>query len=109
MLPSTTEPGPLLSYQDEVLYRNGSEHRILGGAIHYFRVHPDQWADRIDRLVALGANTLDTYIAWNFHQKHKAMDPDFSDSRDFVRFIELAGERGLDVIVRPGPYLRGVG
>src|SRR5690606_29456115 len=25
--------------------------------------------------------------------------------RDLPRFIELAGERGLDVIVRPGPYI----
>lgn len=94
-----------LSYADGRLFRNGAEHRLLGGAVHYFRVHPSQWGDRLDRLKALGANTLDTYVAWNFHQKHAAAAPDFSHWRDLVRFIELAGERGLDVLVRPGPYI----
>ncbi|WP_285725664.1 glycoside hydrolase family 35 protein [Psychromicrobium xiongbiense] len=99
------ESTPALSYADGRLLRHGTEHRLLGGAIHYFRVHPSQWADRLDRLVALGANTLDTYVAWNFHQLRKAQEPDFRGWRDVVRFIEMAGERGLDVMVRPGPYI----
>ena len=94
-----------LSYADGRLLRNGAEHRLLGGAIHYFRVHPAQWGDRLDRLKAMGANTLDTYVAWNFHQRRETDRPDFDGWRDLVRFIELAGERGLDVLVRPGPYI----
>lgn len=94
-----------LSYSDRQLFKNGKPHRIIAGAIHYFRVHPDQWQDRIDRLVALGVNTLDTYVAWNFHQPRKDQPADFSHWRDLGRFIELAGTAGLDVIVRPGPYI----
>lgn len=94
-----------LSYADGRLLRNGAEHRLLGGAIHYFRVHPAQWGDRLDRLKAMGANTLDTYVAWNFHQRRETDRPDFDGWRDLVRFIELAGGRGLDVLVRPGPYI----
>ena len=26
---------------------DGAPHRVLSGAIHYFRVHPDDWSDRI--------------------------------------------------------------
>ena len=96
---------PALSYADRVLYKNGQPHRILAGAIHYFRVHPDQWQDRIDRLAAMGVNTLDTYVAWNFHQPRKDAAPDFTGWRDLGRFITLAGNAGLDVIVRPGPYI----
>lgn len=96
---------PTLSYADRQLFKNGEPHRIIAGAVHYFRVHPDQWQDRIDRLVALGVNTLDTYVAWNFHQPYKDMAPDFSGWRDLARFITLAGDAGLDVIVRPGPYI----
>jgi beta-galactosidase len=77
----------------------------MAGAIHYFRVHPDLWQDRIDRLVAMGVNTLDTYVAWNFHQPEKDLAPDFTGWRDLTRFITLAGKAGLDVIVRPGPYI----
>lgn len=94
-----------LSYAERKLYKNGEPHRIIAGAVHYFRIHPEQWQDRIDRLVAMGVNTLDTYIAWNFHQPREAGAPDFTGWRDIARFITLAGDSGLDVIVRPGPYI----
>ncbi|MFC4265156.1 beta-galactosidase [Arthrobacter cryoconiti] len=85
--------------------RHDKPHRIIAGAMHYFRIHPDQWQDRIERLVSMGVNTLDTYVAWNFHQPAKGIAPDFDGPRDLTRFIRLAGEAGLDVIVRPGPYI----
>lgn len=95
----------VLSYHDAVLFRSGERYRILAGAIHYFRVHPDHWQDRLRKLKAMGANTVDTYVAWNFHQPSPDSAPDFSGWRDLGRFIDLAGEEGLDVIVRPGPYI----
>lgn len=104
-VPHAPAPAPALSYADRKLFRNGNPHRIIAGAIHYFRVHPDQWQDRIDRLAAMGVNTLDTYVAWNFHQPYSDAAPDFSGWRDLARFITMAGEAGLDVIVRPGPYI----
>lgn len=96
---------PALSYADRQLFKNGEPHRIIAGAVHYFRIHPEQWQDRIDRLVALGVNTLDTYVAWNFHQPYKDAAPDFTGWKDLARFITMAGDAGLDVIVRPGPYI----
>ncbi|HEY8296237.1 MAG TPA: beta-galactosidase family protein, partial [Micrococcaceae bacterium] len=96
---------PALAIREGKLFRNGKVHRILAGAIHYFRVHPEQWEDRIARLAAMGANTLDTYIAWNFHQPRPDAAPDFSGWRDIGHFIRLAERAGLDVIVRPGPYI----
>ncbi|WAH96380.1 glycoside hydrolase family 35 protein [Arthrobacter sp. MMS18-M83] len=95
----------VLSYHDAVLFRSGERYRILAGAIHYFRVHPDHWQDRLRKLKAMGANTVDTYVAWNFHQPSPDIAPDFSGWRDLGRFIDLAAEEGLDVIVRPGPYI----
>ncbi len=101
----TERPEPVLSYENRTLFRNGQRHRIIAGAMHYFRVHPEQWEDRIERLVAMGVNTLDTYVAWNFHQPGKDTEPDFTGWRDLGRFIAMAGDAGLDVIVRPGPYI----
>ncbi|MGC7150548.1 glycoside hydrolase family 35 protein [Paenarthrobacter ureafaciens] len=95
----------LLSYHDAVLYHSGEPYRILAGAIHYFRVHPELWQDRLRRLKAMGANTVDTYVAWNFHQPKKDQAPDFTGWRDLGRFIDTAAGEGLDVIVRPGPYI----
>lgn len=97
--------GTALTWHGRRLYRHGVPHRILSGGLHYFRVHPDLWRDRLRRLADLGLNTVDTYVPWNFHQPHEAQAPDFTGWRDVERFVDLAGEEGLDVIVRPGPYI----
>ncbi|MDF1487008.1 glycoside hydrolase family 35 protein [Tessaracoccus caeni] len=84
--------------------RDGKRHLIVSGAIHYARVHPGHWADRLRRLRAMGANTVETYIPWNWHAPARGV-VDFTGSRDLGRFLDLAAEADLDVIVRPGPYI----
>ncbi|MFE2107305.1 beta-galactosidase family protein [Kitasatospora sp. NPDC059463] len=84
--------------------RNGAPHRIVSGALHYFRVHPALWDDRLARLRALGVNTVDTYIPWNFHELPTG-EVDFTGWRDIAGFVRLAERHGLDVILRPGPYI----
>ncbi|WP_018566532.1 beta-galactosidase [Streptomyces sp. PsTaAH-124] len=95
---------PLLTHADGTLLRAGRPHRVLAGSLHYFRVHPAQWADRLHRLAALGLNTVDTYVPWNFHERVPG-EAGFDGWRDLPRFAALAQEAGLDVIVRPGPYI----
>ncbi|MFE9849871.1 glycoside hydrolase family 35 protein [Streptomyces sp. NPDC005576] len=94
-----------LSWREGRMYRDGVPHRVLSGALHYFRVHPDLWRDRVRRIADLGLNTVDTYVAWNFHQPREGRAPDFDGWRDLERFIRTVQEEGLDVIVRPGPYI----
>ncbi|MFE3283418.1 beta-galactosidase, partial [Streptomyces sp. NPDC059233] len=95
---------PVLSWADGSFLRHGRPHRVLSGSLHYFRVHPEQWADRLRRVAALGLNTVDTYVPWNFHERTRG-DIRFDGWRDLPRFLRLAEETGLDVIVRPGPYI----
>lgn len=97
-------PRPALSWQEGEILRDGVAHRILAGSVHYFRVHPDQWEDRLRRLAAMGANTVDTYVAWNFHERVEGQAR-FEGWQDVERFIRIAGEVGLDVLVRPSPYI----
>ncbi len=103
--PTTDAATSALTWHGRRLYRRGVPHRILSGALHYFRVHPDLWRDRIRRLADLGLNTVDTYVAWNFHQPREREAPRFDGWRHVERFITTVGEEGLDVIVRPGPYI----
>ncbi|OQA88982.1 MAG: Beta-galactosidase precursor [Lentisphaerae bacterium ADurb.Bin242] len=83
---------------------DGKEFQILSGAMHYFRIHPGYWHDRLTKLKQCGMNTVETYIAWVCHEEDEgtfAMD----ENHDFVKFIRIAQESGLHVIVRPGPYI----
>lgn len=83
---------------------DGKPFRILSGAFHYFRTHPKDWRDRLLRMRAMGLNTVETYVAWNFHQPYEKK-ADFTGWRDVAAFVRTADEVGLKVIVRPGPYI----
>lgn len=94
----------MFSYEGRDFYDRDRPVRILSGAIHYFRIVPEYWRDRLQKLKACGLNTVETYIPWNFHEPQPGLFR-FDGMADIVRFIQTAGEVGLQVIVRPSPYI----
>lgn len=84
--------------------QEGRPLQIIAGAMHYFRVHPDYWEDRLRKLAWAGCNALETYVAWNVHEIRPGVF-DFSGWQDLPRYLQLAAEQGLRCIVRPGPYI----
>lgn len=85
-------------------YLDGEEFHLISGAIHYFRVVPQYWKDRLTKLRAMGCNTVETYIPWNMHEPKKGQFT-FEGMLDLGKFIETAREIGLYVILRPSPYI----
>lgn len=83
---------------------DGKPVKIISGAVHYFRNLPDTWDDIFEKMVALGCNTVETYCAWNMHEK-KIGEYDFSGILDIAAFLKKAKEHGLMAIVRSGPYI----
>jgi beta-galactosidase len=79
-------------------------YRVISGAIHYFRVHPAHWRDRIAKARQMGLNTIETYVAWNEHSPDRDTF-DTSDRLDLARFLTIVHEEGMHAIVRPGPYI----
>ncbi|MBQ8840448.1 MAG: beta-galactosidase [Clostridia bacterium] len=84
--------------------KDGVPTKIISGAVHYFRNMQGTWRDIFKKLVALGCNCVETYCAWNMHEKQVGVF-DFEGNLDIAEFIKIAGEEGLMVIVRPGPYI----
>ena len=93
-----------LRFDDSQFYLNDQRFRILSGTIHYFRVVPDYWEDRLLKLKQCGFNTVETYTCWNLHEPREG-EFDFSGILDLARFLETASRLGLYVILRPGPYI----
>lgn len=85
-------------------YLNGEPFKIISGAFHYFRTVPEYWQDRIEKLVNMGCNTVETYIPWNFHEPEKG-NFRFDGMHDIERFIHLAEKMGLYIIIRTSPYI----
>ena len=88
----------------DTFYLDGKPFQIISGAIHYFRVVPEYWRDRLEKLKAMGCNTVETYIPWNFHEPEKGKFR-FDGMADLCRFVKTAQELGLYVILRPSPYI----
>lgn len=88
----------------ETFYLDGKPFQIISGSIHYFRVVPEYWRDRLEKLKSLGMNTVETYIPWNLHEPRKGRFV-FDGMCDVVKFVKTAQELGLYVILRPSPYI----
>jgi beta-galactosidase len=83
---------------------NGKPEVIVSGAIHYFRTPHQLWEDRIIKAKRCGLNTIETYVAWNFHECEEGKF-DFSGDKDIDKFFKLCEKHGLYILVRPGPYI----
>lgn len=95
---------PVLRLADDGFLLDDRPFRIVSGALHYFRVHPGQWADRLDKARLMGLNTIETYVPWNLHQPR----PDsfrIDGMLDLPAFLDEARAAGLHVLLRPGPYI----
>lgn len=85
-------------------YLHGKPFKIISGAIHYFRIVPEYWRDRLEKCKAMGCNTVETYVPWNMHEPQNGTYC-FEGMLDIEAFIQLAQEVGLYVIIRPSPYI----
>ncbi|KAL2899565.1 Beta-galactosidase 17 [Bienertia sinuspersici] len=75
---------------DDIFWKDGEPFRIIGGDLHYFRVLPEYWEDRLLRAKALGLNTIQTYVPWNLHEQGLE-----------IFLLKL----GFLVMLRAGPYI----
>ncbi|MFF7256382.1 glycoside hydrolase family 35 protein [Streptomyces microflavus] len=96
---------PELTITDDGFRLGGEPFRIISGSLHYFRIHPEQWADRLRKARLMGLNTVDVYIPWNLHQPRRGGPLVLDGGLDLPRFLELAAAEGLYVLLRPGPYI----
>ncbi|CAB3370135.1 Hypothetical predicted protein [Cloeon dipterum] len=90
---------------------NGKPITLYSGSIHYYRVVPEYWRDRLRRMRSAGLNAIETYVPWNLHEPEIGTfdfgdgGNDFSPLLNITQFLKIAQEEDLFVILRPGPYI----
>ncbi|KAF3450599.1 hypothetical protein FNV43_RR06688 [Rhamnella rubrinervis] len=89
---------------DDKFWKDGEPFQIIGGDLHYFRVLPEYWEDRLLRAKALGLNTIQTYVPWNLHEPTSGTFV-YNGIADLVSFLQLCQKMGFIVMLRPGPYI----
>lgn len=106
---------PRAAFFDGAVTIDGRPTIVFGADLHYFRVRdrggdPSKthrmWAESLDAMVDAGMNTVATYVPWDHHALAEGRF-DFSGTRDLRKFLELAKDRNLHVVLKPGPSITG--
>lgn len=89
---------------------HGAPPRFLyGAAFFYERIPRDRWAEALERYRAMGINTIDVYVMWNWHELRDG-DFDFTGRtnprRDLLGLLALIDRDGFRIVLRPGPVIR---
>lgn len=85
---------------------DGKPIMLHAGEMHFARVPHQYWRHRLKMIKAMGLNAVTTYIFWNWHETAPGVW-DFTGDRNLRQFVKEAGEEGLLVLLRPGPYACG--
>ncbi len=87
---------------------NGEPFFIHSAAFFYYRVPRDLWEVSLERYRALGINTIDIYIPWNWHELSDGefdFDGHTNSRRDLRGLLKLLANKNLKLIARPGPLI----
>ncbi|MCT9819584.1 beta-galactosidase [Microbacterium sp. W1N] len=76
------------------------------GEYHFSRDLPENWEHELRKMKAGGINVLAGYMLWIVHEEIEGRLR-FDGHRDVRRFLQLADEIGLKVMLRIGPWAHG--
>lgn len=94
----------IIDFEGDQFLRDGEPIQLVSGTIHYFRVHPSDWTDRLKKLRYAGFNAVETYIEWSSHEPEPGVY-NFTGMLNFTDFLVKAQQEDLMVILRPGPFI----
>lgn len=84
---------------------DGKPFQIIGGEMHPARIPVEYWRHRIKMAKAMGCNTIAAYIFWNYQETTDGKFDFRTTNHDVAKFIKIAQEEGMWVLLRPGPYV----
>nr|XP_019945655.1 PREDICTED: beta-galactosidase-like [Paralichthys olivaceus] len=93
-----------IDYKNNCFVKDGKPFQYISGSIHYSRIPQHYWKDRLVKMYMTGLNAIQVYVPWNFHETVQGIY-NFTGDRDLERFLDVANQTGLLVILRPGPYI----
>ncbi|MHA1821901.1 MAG: beta-galactosidase [Promethearchaeota archaeon] len=90
---------------DHIFKIGGNVIFLQAGEIHYFRLKPEEWNDRLSKLKLMGLNAVSTYVYWNFHELREGQFDFRAREKDLDMFLHLCEDKHFYIIIRPGPWI----
>jgi beta-galactosidase len=91
---------------DRYVTRNGQPWFPVMGEYHFSRDDAARWETELRKIQAGGIDVLATYIFWILHEEVEG-NVRWDGNRDLRRFLQIAHEVGLTVVIRIGPWAHG--
>jgi hypothetical protein len=101
---SVSPKGETIGINSQYLTLDGKPWLPVMGEFHYTRVPQQYWDEELRKMRAAGVSIVSTYIFWNHHEEQEGHFI-WTQNRDLRRFVTLAGQLGLKVFIRPGPWV----
>ena len=98
--------GSVIGVDPVSLRLDGARWMPVMGEFHYTRFPAAGWREELLKMKAGGIDCVATYVFWIHHEETEGTH-DWSGDRDLRRFVSLAAETGLRVVVRIGPWCHG--
>ncbi|HMB66232.1 MAG TPA: beta-galactosidase [Patescibacteria group bacterium] len=95
--------GQSFSWEDDRFLLGDEPIQFFSGEMHYQRIPRKYWRHRLKMAKAMGLNAVAIYMFWNAHEPRPG-EFNFKGRNDVRKFVEIAAEEGLFIILRPGPY-----
>ena len=96
----------LIAWMSDAVAQGATDPSLHSGELHATRIPREHWSHRPQMTKALGLNTVSTYVFWSRHEPEPGMF-DWSGDKDIAEFCRMAQHEGLQVLIRPGPYVCG--
>ncbi|CAD5111240.1 DgyrCDS569 [Dimorphilus gyrociliatus] len=93
-----------VDYDKRTFLKDSKPFRYVSGSLHYTRVPPELWKDRLTKMKYAGLDAIQTYVPWNLHEPSPGLYH-FEGNADLELFLQTAADVGLLVLLRPGPYI----
>lgn len=111
-LPPDSVPA-LVRVKDGVFHLDNKPVFVHSADYPYYRDSQDDWSRQLDNIKQMNVPVITCYIPWRHHAVSSPVNGkqvfDFKGktkaNRNVVEFIRLCKEKGLKVIVKPGPFV----
>ncbi|MFV0402272.1 MAG: beta-galactosidase [Oscillospiraceae bacterium] len=91
-------------YTNQCLTRNGAPWMPTMGEFHYSRYPHRHWRRELAKMKAGGIDIVASYVIWIHHEEEEGRIS-FADDLNIRGFVEAAGELGMLVFLRIGPWV----
>jgi len=103
---ATNPQGSTLTVDRNSVRLDGQPWTPVMGEFHYSRYPAAEWREELLKMKAGGIDIVATYVFWIHHEEVEG-EWNWSERHNLREFVRTAGEVGLKVVVRCGPWCHG--